>query len=673
VNVKEYATLYISKGWPVVPLTSKTKDCYAPNWQNIVFSPDDFQENDNIGIKQLGGLIDIDLDSDEVVALASDFLPPTNAIYGRKSKPLSHWLYKCPNPPKKTIAFTDLGAAKEVKSTLIEIRVNHQSMAPPSIHPEGEDVCWETDPPGNAAELEYSLVLKSVRLVATAAMIVRYYVPPGHRQFWILPLCGVLRHLGLTEEEAMKCIGKSAKQVGDIVGKDLKDRIGAVRSTYSKGEDDPLASENALVEFMLDGKPFLKSLKKIWGTEGRDHRGFLTGLKSGTIIPNSQDNVLLALSKLNLEWYEDIFSHRLMVDGVPLDDAKMDRLWLEIDKRFHFQPNYTFFQRVLMDAIRQKPVHPVLDYLNSLEWDGVPRIDNWLTEYGEAEESAYTKAIGAIVLVAAVRRVRVPGCKFDEMLIIESSKQGVNKSTALHALVPFPWLSEDLPLGANSKEIIERTGGKWVIEAQEMRGSGREPERLKSFLSRQVDGPVRMAYGRLSVEVKRQFIIIGTTNQKRYLTDPTGNRRFWPVEVKIFDVERIRKNRDQLWAEAAAREAKKETIRLSPELYETAEEEQENRRHGDPWEVTLRRKYEEGVKWRIGPEEVWDELNIPIERRSIAYGKRLSDTMEKLGFRKMTVRIQGKLKNKYPIKGWGRDPDGIEQSELEENDEDIPF
>ena len=72
--------------------------------------------------------------------------------------------------------------------------------------------------------------------------------------------------------------------------------------------------------------------------------------------------------------------------------------------------------------------HPVCNYLDALQWDGVPRIDRWLITYGGAKDGDYVRAVGALVLVAAVRRVRSPGCKFDEMLVLENPEQGTNKS-----------------------------------------------------------------------------------------------------------------------------------------------------------------------------------------------------------------------------------------------------
>ena len=101
---------------------------------------------------------------------------------------------------------------------------------------------------------------------------------------------------------------------------------------------------------------------------------------------------------------------------------------------------------MVTEAARRNAFHPVRDYLAGLEWDGVKRIDTWLTTYAGAEDTPYARAVGAITLVAAARRVRKPGCKFDEMLILD-------------------WFSDYLPLHADGKKAIEQLVGKWLIEA----------------------------------------------------------------------------------------------------------------------------------------------------------------------------------------------------------------
>jgi predicted P-loop ATPase len=220
----------------------------------------------------------------------------------------------------------------------------------------------------------------------------------------------------------------------------------------------------------------------------------------------------------------------------------------------------------------------VSDYLAALRWDGVERIHRWLVDYAGAEDSPYVRQVSRAVLIAAVRRARHPGCQLDEMLILEGP-QGCGKTRALRILgVDEDWFLDSAPIGATPREIIEATSGKWIVEAAELRCmSGLDIGPLKAFLSIRED--VARTYPDAVSHVPRQFVVVGTTSQGEYLKDATGNRRFWTVCVQRFDLERLRADRDQLWAEAAEAESESlgESIRLDPRLYEASEVEQEMR------------------------------------------------------------------------------------------------
>jgi predicted P-loop ATPase len=216
------------------------------------------------------------------------------------------------------------------------------------------------------------------------------------------------------------------------------------------------------------------------------------------------------------------------------------------------------------------------------------------------------------------------------------------KSSALRALCPNEdWFSDDLPLGVDSKLLIERTGGKWIIEASELHGHrGREAEQLKAFLSRQVDGPVRLAYGRLQTTVPRQFVLIGTTNAKLgYLKDSTGGRRFWPVSVERFDLGRLERERDQLWAEAAAREAAGASIRLRPDLWEAAADAQEVRRAIDPWEPILEPVFDADV---VPVNAVWAALQFEASHLDNRHADRVAAIAQRFGFARKRCLFEGK-------------------------------
>lgn len=304
---------------------------------------------------------------------------------------------------------------------------------------------------------------------------------------------------------------------------------------------------------------------------------------------------------------------------------------------------------------RENTVHPVRDYLNDLTWDGVPRIDKLLVTYAGAMDNAYVRAIGAKTLIAGVRRVRQPGCKFDNVIVLEGS-QGSGKSSFVKLLSPHVEWFSDSPIGnTESKDAPLSLQGRWIIELGEMSVLSKSGvEALKAFVSSSIDH-VRRPYGRLHEELRRQCIFIGTTNQATYLKDQTGNRRFWPVKVGVIDLDALIADRDQLWAEAAAREAAGESLFLPQDLWEMAAIEQEERVSEDPWADILRAYVDRKIVWvgdgnykEVEPMDrvhtsmlLTDALQIPAGSLRPEHTQRLKIVMEKyLGWEhKSNVRV----------------------------------
>jgi predicted P-loop ATPase len=195
--------------------------------------------------------------------------------------------------------------------------------------------------------------------------------------------------------------------------------------------------------------------------------------------------------------------------------------------------------------------HPVRDYLEALKWDGTPRLDQWLTRYAGAADSSYTRAVGRKTLCAAVQRILKPGCKFDQVLTLEGN-QGAGKSM-LCAALGGKW-SADFSVDPQDPDTVAAMQGKWFVELAELAVLRRtEMSALKAFITRRTD-KVRVAYGRLHQEYPRQSVFIGSINPEAdnaYLADPTGNRRWWPVEVgDHINYDGVKRDRDQLFAEA---------------------------------------------------------------------------------------------------------------------------
>lgn len=226
----------------------------------------------------------------------------------------------------------------------------------------------------------------------------------------------------------------------------------------------------------------------------------------------------------------------------------------------------------LNDAIEQvssdNAFHPIKLYLESLTWDGVPRIDTFLVDYMGAEDNAYTREVFRKMLLAAVTRIYEPGRKFDTALVFYS-EQGVGKSTLIQRLSKG-WFNDSLT-NLSGKESYEAIQFAWLVELAELSALRKsDVEAVKNFISKRED-TYRGAYARRVKTHKRQCVFFGSTNDDEFLKDATGNRRFFPVEVK-----RTRKTRlifepefdavvDQLWAEAMEGYMLGEALTLSDE------------------------------------------------------------------------------------------------------------
>jgi len=205
--------------------------------------------------------------------------------------------------------------------------------------------------------------------------------------------------------------------------------------------------------------------------------------------------------------------------------------------------------QAIQTAARDRPIHPVKSYLHGLKWDGVPRVDTWLSDYLGAENTGYARAVGSRWLLSAVARIFRPGAKADCCLILEGP-QGIRKSTALKTLAGEFFTDELADLG--SKDAAMQTRGVWIIELSELDSlSHSEVARIKAFMSRTTDR-FRPPYGMRLVESPRQCVFAGTVNHSTYLRDETGGRRFWPITCGRIEVEALARDRDQLWAEAGS-------------------------------------------------------------------------------------------------------------------------
>lgn len=310
--------------------------------------------------------------------------------------------------------------------------------------------------------------------------------------------------------------------------------------------------------------------------------------KSGKLLCNIANIILILENDPALAGHivHDLFTGMDSAkDGLPwnknanqwtdTDDANL-RVWLE--KHYDITGKEKIAD-ALTAVLTRHSYHPIRDYLSGLTWDGVPRLDRIIIDYMGAEDSELNRAMSRKHFVAAVARVFNPGCKYDYCLIM-SGAEGIGKSTLL-SVMGGKWFNDSITT-LEGKEGMEQLRRAWVVELGELSSIKRsDVEQVKAHLSKQVD-IYRAAYARRVLEHPRQCVFCGTTNEALFLKGDTGNRRFWVIPVvaelrKYRDwSEAIRRDRNQLWAEAVHYYKQGEPLYLSEELEAQAKQRQQD-------------------------------------------------------------------------------------------------
>jgi putative DNA primase/helicase len=311
------------------------------------------------------------------------------------------------------------------------------------------------------------------------------------------------------------------------------------------------------------------------------------------------EKTMNALSTYNIPFSYDIFHDQYLVGDRALQlrigenvDHAILVLRTEIIRKFQFEPKPEIIRSAVYRMCVGNSFDPMRDYLDGLEWDGVKRIDNWLMTHLGATDDELNRAIGRKVLVAAVRRIKSPGAKFDQVLVLEGP-EGLGKSTAIKVLAggdDFFGDGTDIFV-RSARGVQEDCIGVWLYEIPEIDlvlQDEKAARRVKGFVSRTHD-KARPAWGRTVVNRGRRFIFIATCNSDDYLIPEVGYRRFWPVTVGKIDLEALKRDRDQLWAEAVVAEATGEDLMIDQSLWGEANKRANERRVVDPWEDILAR------------------------------------------------------------------------------------
>lgn len=368
-------------------------------------------------------------------------------------------------------------------------------------------------------------------------------------------------------------------------------------------------------------------------------------------------------------WHQDVAAASPTGDWADEDDTRLT-IWLDREYGIGIGKGEAR-DAVRIAAEKLGSYHPVRDYLDKLPaHDGTTRMDNWLTTYLGVASTAYSRAVGRWWLISAVARAYQPGCKVDTMLILEG-KQGARKSQALKELVAGVGRSvfADTEIEWGSKDRFMQIRGTWIYEVAELAGmSKHDSAKLKAFLSSAED-TFRAPYGRGETKYKRGCVFCGSVNPDSnfgYLRDATGNRRFWPVAVSNIDIEAIRRDRDQLWAEAVA------AYRAGSRWWPETDEEKTlcdfassaRATTGDPWLETVAEYIAETVRADVAEAmeagsdvarplraitvaAVLDTLGLPKERQTMDATARVTRIMAELKMTSHLQRVGGKVCRHY--------------------------
>ena len=341
-----------------------------------------------------------------------------------------------------------------------------------------------------------------------------------------------------------------------------------------------------------------------------------------------------------------------------LSEADYTRLRIWFEQYARISPRLADIAAAVEVAAQHNRYHPLRDFLSNLPlWDWQPRVMTWLRTYmsarpGASSSNEYIDRVGLYWLLSCVARALSAGCKADHVLVLEGS-EGVGKSTALSILGGEFYA--DTAIDITNKDAYLAIRGKWIVELAELDSLMRaESSAAKAFFSSSVDR-YRRPFAKDVVEVPRTCVFAGTTNHSDYIRDSSGGRRYWPVEVGEIDLDGLRRDRDQIWAEARMllreigrwwpSDAEKPLFRL----------EQEARQTDDPWESAI-------VAWLSGrsqasPSEI---LSGALDRRLHEQDRRdqtrVGIIMQRLGWTRVRRRLNGSPTTLYlpPANGGGK-------------------
>ncbi len=580
----------------------------------------------NIGVRTGTGLMVLDVDVGE--RHGDETLADLEARYGKLKPTLTvltggggmHLYFSTTRPVQSTVGDEThgLGPGLDTRGE------GGYVIAPPATHKSGNAYAWDLGQGTKVEKLPKWLIPPRGAPVKTDLADADVVVVGGRRNKYLTSFGGKLRHDGASEAVLRAALmAENVQRCRPSLDEKEVLRIAKSVSRYPTAAAKPATSED---------KPEWWSLLKLSGKHN-DKVKASPGNATVFLCHHDAWEGILRYDEFSdtVHWQRDAPE-----GGGPGRPAAGDKLSeVHVGYVGHWLARYAgpdFCKDALYTSVntaaKQNTVHPVREYLSGLQWDGMSRVADWLTEYLDVERDDYSQAVGQWWMISAVARVMEPGCQADHMLVLEG-KQGIGKSACARALAG-DWYLGTLP-DLRHKDSGHALQGNWIVEVGELdafRGAG--ATRVKDYLS-QVWDSYRPAYARLFVRRPRQCVFIATTNEEAYLDDVTGGRRFWPVRAKRFKRERFTRERDQLWAEALYLYNDGHRWWPSADLVPSLIKQQEERSRIDPWEEIIK-------KWLIGRYEVGASevlrscLDFERGRIEPRHGMRVGAIMHQIGW-----------------------------------------
>jgi predicted P-loop ATPase len=403
-----------------------------------------------------------------------------------------------------------------------------------------------------------------------------------------------------------------------------------------KGMDDFIATKgedafNELVASALTIEEWHDEIKETW-------REQLEEIKN-----TKRSKVGRYMEIVRLGWGHELRYNQMKslieLSGQPLDLNQVRlRIALEFDVDVPMQDALS----IVEGLAKENSYHPVEDYLDGLAQQypqpDLTILDDLAFRYFGTDEPLHNLYLRK-TLIAAVARVKQPGCKHDTATILIGG-QGIGKSTFWEKLFGRDWFTDELG-DANEKDELMKLHRFWALEWAEFETvyKRKDVSSLKKFMTTRID-PIRIPYSRSHGEYPRQSVLVGTTNEEEILADPTGSRRFLIIPVhKRIPVDQLEEEREQIWAAAYVLYRSGETWYLNSEDSAQQEEMNEDYQTEDPWQEIIAKYI--GNQVEITATEIFQHLQIDPVHQDMAFRKRIASVLRSLKWKSTRKRING--------------------------------